>query len=116
LAESATMRLLAAFADPAHVAERLDELEIWTRTRDRDQLILGRRWLKEQGITAQREQTAFRHYLLGRPQSTIAALMGVKVSTVKEWLKRSRTKLRQRFVPLDRSHKYENGIRVELAA
>jgi hypothetical protein len=101
------------------IALRLREVELWVEERQRNRDAVGDRWLAEHlGLTAPREREAFRNHLLGASLNTIAKVMNVEVSTVKEWLKRARWQVRTQKrdpwnraerVPLHRTFKYEES-------
>jgi hypothetical protein len=101
------------------IAIRLREVELWLEEGQRNRDAVDDRWLAEHlGLTAPREREAFRNHLLGASLNTIAKVMDVEVSTVKEWLKRARRQVRiqkrdpwnrAEHVPLHRTFKYEES-------
>jgi hypothetical protein len=101
------------------IAIRLREVELWIEEEQRNRDAVDDRWMAEHlGLTAPREREAFRNHLLGTSLYTIALLMNVEVSTVKEWLKRARRQARTQKrdpwnraerVPLHRTFKYEES-------
>ena len=136
LASDTESRLSAAFLDfqrrdsgavrfPDYVTDRivlrLREVELWAEERQRSRDAVDDRWMAEHlGLTAPRQREAFRSHLLGASLTTIALLMSVDISTVKEWLKRARQQVRKekrdpwnraswRHVPRDRTFKYEES-------